>query len=366
MIRLSASDPAAGLIVETAFEPLHRQVITGAPEGGLRALADVLIEVANHEALTRARSGEAATALVSVPGAPLPGLRPGVTVDLSRDGHNHVAWGMVHRDPRLIDAFTIGDNLVYRYLSLGHDLDTARLMTYRVLDQAGLGTKAGAYPGQIGVVEQRIIGLIRDWDKDAEVMVIDDLFSDLDKDEADRLDGWLATWLGEHHGVRVIRLIGEGWRSGRDGDRISVVEHGKVIAQDTLAGLIKSPASAWIAHHLPNVVAGTFANGILHTAHDRQIATGDLDRHGPGVIAIHPRCIRVHRERPEGSAPNVWHGRVTGLEPYGNGVRVSILGLAPLVAEVTAASSRHLDLPIGGAVWASFKASLVEPYPAFG
>jgi molybdate transport system ATP-binding protein len=60
----------------------------------------------------------------------------------------------------------------------------------------------------------------------------------------------------------------------------------------------------------------------------------------------------------------VWPGRAAGIELLGNRVRVRIDGDVPLVAEVTPAALRELNLVEGGEVWLSFKATDVGVYPA--
>jgi molybdate transport system ATP-binding protein len=79
---------------------------------------------------------------------------------------------------------------------------------------------------------------------------------------------------------------------------------------------------------------------------------------------IHPRAVAVHRHRPEGSPRNVWPGRASGIELLGDRVRVRIDGEVPVIAEVTTAALKELDLGEGAEVWLSFKATDVGVYPA--
>ena len=70
----------------------------------------------------------------------------------------------------------------------------------------------------------------------------------------------------------------------------------------------------------------------------------------------------ARRGRPR----NVWPGRIVGLEPHGDGVRVEVAG-APdgstaILAEVTPAAVADLELAPGSAVWAAVKASDIEVY----
>ena len=78
-----------------------------------------------------------------------------------------------------------------------------------------------------------------------------------------------------------------------------------------------------------------------------------------------PREITLFRERPCGSAQNVFHGPIVELvpePPAGERVRV-VLGTRPmLVAEVTREAVAMLALRAGVEVYATFKATGVSRY----
>ena len=78
-----------------------------------------------------------------------------------------------------------------------------------------------------------------------------------------------------------------------------------------------------------------------------------------------PREITLFRERPAGSAQNVFRGPIIELvpePPAGERVRV-VLGTRPtLVAEVTREAVAALELRAGLQVYATFKATGVNRY----
>ena len=85
---------------------------------------------------------------------------------------------------------------------------------------------------------------------------------------------------------------------------------------------------------------------------------------GEVFAVIHPRAVALHRAKPEGSPRNVWRGRASALDFQGDRVRVRVDGEMPIIAEVTPASVRELDLAEGGEVWVSVKATEITVYPA--
>jgi molybdopterin-binding protein len=93
-----------------------------------------------------------------------------------------------------------------------------------------------------------------------------------------------------------------------------------------------------------------------------------LVREGAGdvVAVIHPHDITLTRERPAGSARNVFEGAIEELAPEpptGERVRVSLATRPPLIAEVTREAVETMRLAPGARVYASFKASGVIVLP---
>jgi molybdate transport system ATP-binding protein len=112
-----------------------------------------------------------------------------------------------------------------------------------------------------------------------------------------------------------------------------------------------------------NLLRGSADHGSVKLASGQVVAAAAAES-GDVFIVVHPRAVSIHRAHPEGSPRNVWPGRASSIELMGNRVRVRIDGDVPLVAEVTPAALKDLNLVEGGAVWLSFKATDVGVYPA--
>ena len=78
---------------------------------------------------------------------------------------------------------------------------------------------------------------------------------------------------------------------------------------------------------------------------------------------VRPESVGVHRDRPEGSARNVWPGVVDGVESLGERVRVSVSGAPSVLVDVTPGAVADLHVAVGDAVWLSAKATELEVYP---
>lgn len=309
-------------------------------------------------------------ALLGAPNEPIAamiaamGEADGPNQRITREDGTAATVAVARREPRFVRPLTIADNLMLAFASRGLDELTGTAATHGVLTQLDALALADAYPDQVPLGVQRLIAAERDLGDDhgADLVVIDDLLHGLPDEEQARVMAWVRTLTDRVEGVLVVHTANPVFAMGL-ADRVLMVDQGKIAQHDTVHGIVRKPVNNWAGDKLTNVYRGTFTDGILRLDNGRRMYTHVVHDDGPVLVTVHPRSVLIHREKPEGSALNVWHGRVAGLEPAGNRVRVNMLGLTPLVAEVTVNSCRRLDLPVGGPIWASFKASRVDIHP---
>jgi molybdate transport system ATP-binding protein len=147
-------------------------------------------------------------------------------------------------------------------------------------------------------------------------------------------------------------------------DRLIVMENGRLVQTGTPAEVTERPRSRYVADLVGvNLFRGEAGDGHVRMPGGPVVAAAGAES-GEVFAVIHPRAVSIHRRRPEGSPRNVWPGRASGIELFGDRVRVRIDGEVAVVAEVTPAALKELDLDDGGQVWLSFKATDVGVYPA--
>jgi molybdate transport system ATP-binding protein len=147
-------------------------------------------------------------------------------------------------------------------------------------------------------------------------------------------------------------------------DRLVVLEAGHLVQEGTIAEVTARPRSAWVAAMLGLNLFHGVADGDRIRVPEGMSLTVVGDVRGEAFAVVHPRAVTLHRERPAGSARNVWRGEVDSLDLEGDRVRVRVRGPLPVVAEVTPAAVADLGLAEGGEVWVSVKATEVSVYPA--
>ena len=153
------------------------------------------------------------------------------------------------------------------------------------------------------------------------------------------------------------------------GDRIVVVERGRVSQIGTRDELLRYPRSRYVAElmgtNLFAGVAGAGGEGTVVRTGEGDLAVSDAGNPGDVFVAVDPKQITIHVRAPEGSAQNVLTGPILELAPEppsGDRLRVVLGTRPPLVAEVTREAVAELGLREGLVVYASFKATGTRTY----
>ena len=157
-------------------------------------------------------------------------------------------------------------------------------------------------------------------------------------------------------------------------DRIVILVDGQVVQDGAHADLLAHPRSRFVAEF----TGVNYLEGIL-LAHDEghvgRIQIGGVDifasadgiAPGPVSAALRPWELTLSLAAPEGSARNVFQGRVREVLPLGGRVRVTLAtgpgGDLPLVAEITPEAQTALVCREGQVLFAAFKATAVTVGP---
>jgi molybdate transport system ATP-binding protein len=153
------------------------------------------------------------------------------------------------------------------------------------------------------------------------------------------------------------------------GDRIVVLEGGRVTQTGTRDDLLRHPRSRYVAELLgTNLFAGLVVGGDggavrVRTA-DGEITVADGEP-GDAFFTVDPAQVTLHPRAPEGSAQNIFHGPILELVPEPPGgarIRVALATRPPLLADVTREAVASLGLREGLEVYATFKATGVRAY----
>jgi molybdate transport system ATP-binding protein len=148
------------------------------------------------------------------------------------------------------------------------------------------------------------------------------------------------------------------------GDRVGVVDRGRVVQEGTPTELAASPRSAFVADFTGAVVlTGTARpgpDGLTEVLLDGGGTVTSPDAGAGRVsVSVYPWEIAVEPpgDEPHGSTRNHIAADVVSITTVGNRVRLGLMAAQPLIAEITLASADELDLREGDRISASWKAA---------
>jgi molybdate transport system ATP-binding protein len=232
----------------------------------------------------------------------------------------------------------------------------------RWLDRVGAGTFGHRRPGELSGGQRQRVALARALAGTPRLLLLDEPFSSLDGPARAELRRLVRT-LVDDTATPALLVTHDATEALTLADRLVVLEAGQVTQSGTPAEVAAHPRSRFAAELVGlNLLRGTAAGTLVALDGGGRLRTAD-PADGRVAVVVHPRAIAVHRHRPDGSPRNVLTGDVVDLDVRGDHVRVRVEGAVPLVAEVTPAAVRELDLGAGGTVHLAIKATEVQVHP---
>ncbi|HET7225341.1 MAG TPA: ABC transporter ATP-binding protein [Candidatus Eisenbacteria bacterium] len=355
MLRLELASRRDAFTLEVALEvrddaPL---VLVGESGAGKTTLLELLA------GLLRAERGR-----IELDGETWFDAAAGVFVPPERRGVGYVA-----QDHALFPHLTVADNVAFGLRARGVPARETAARVTGALERTGAAVLARRRPHELSGGQQQRVAIARALAIAPRLLLLDEPLSALDPAARRALRPELRRLLAgaacpavyvTHHPTEALALGGE----------VAVLEGGRITQRGPREELMRHPRSRYVAEFLGvNFLRGASAGGdpaaprIVgpHGAF-ALVEAGEADC----TAVVDPRDITLTRERPDGSARNVFEGAVEELAPEppdGALVRVSLATRPPLIAEVTREAVAALALAHGARVYASFKAAGVVVMP---
>jgi molybdopterin-binding protein len=238
-----------------------------------------------------------------------------------------------------------------------------------LLDRFGLGALGDARPGTLSGGERQRVALARALARRPAALLLDEPLAALDARTGAAASRELVGVIRDA-GVPVLLVTHDFTEAALLGDRVAVMDGGRVLQEGTASGVAAAPASAFVAD---------FSGAVVLTGEARSVEDGivlvTLDGGGelnalegePGAVAVsvYPWEITLARpgEAPRDSARNHLEVEVLSVTTVGARVRVGLAAPQPLTAELSEASARELGLARGVRAVASFKAAATRVLP---
>ena len=267
--------------------------------------------------------------------------------------------GYVFQDYALFGHMPAWRNVAYAGVS--------RAEAVALLERFGLGARADARPAELSGGERQRVAVARALARDPEVLLLDEPLSALDPRTRAASARELAAVLRDS-GVPALLVTHDFHEAAQLGDRVGVLDAGRIVQIGDAAELSARPASAFVADFTGAVVlagvASPGADGVTTVALDGGGTVVSTDAAvGPVAASVYPWEIVLSRDAVSGSAQNHLEVEVESVTLFGGRARVALSAGQPLVAEVTAAAVRELGLAPGARVTATWKAAATRLTP---
>ena len=259
----------------------------------------------------------------------------------------------------LFPHLDVAANVSYPLRSDGRSKKRARADVGDLLDRLGITDLASERIDDLSGGQLARVALARSLAADPSILLLDEPAAALDKAATAELRHYLidascGLIVVTHDPVEAMLL----------GSRVVVVDEGRIAQVGDPGEIAAAPLNSWTARLMGrNLVSGVADESTVDLVGGGTIILAER-HHGPVHVSFPANAVVLHHEAPEGSARNVWHVRVTGLDDAGDRVRVRFTGDIDATALVTPAACIELGLGIGALCWASVKATELSVIPA--
>jgi molybdate transport system ATP-binding protein len=287
-----------------------------------------------------------------------------------RPAHDR-AVGVVTQDYALFPHLSAAENVAFGLRAQRIGASERRQRMAAALERLGIAALAARRPHELSGGQQQRVAIARAIVLEPRLLLLDEPLSALDASSRRAVRAELRKLLAELPCMTVY-VTHSPAEALAFGERITVLEGGRVSQTGSREALMRSPRSRYVAEFLGvNLFRGSFAAASRAGAARIALPQGELvlSEHaaeGDDAIVVRPREIALALERPVGTARNVFEGAIEELlpePPDGELVRVSLATRPPLIAEVTRQAVEALGLVPGRRVFASFKAAGVQVVP---
>jgi molybdate transport system ATP-binding protein len=274
--------------------------------------------------------------------------------------------GFVFQDYALFPHLTVMQNVLYGAAG-------RRAEALRWLELLGVADLAGGRPRQLSGGQQQRVALARAAATDTDLLLLDEPFGSLDAATRRSVRGELRRFLREA-GRTAVLVSHDPLDALTLGDRIAVLEEGRVTQQGTRTEVLHRPRTPFLAALTGhNVLEGTL--GAVESGGDlREVRCGPVTFHaagapdlpaGPVFLSFRPEDVTLLPHDPgigELTARNRLRARITEVLELTDRLRVYLDAGVPLMADVVRSAASELHLHDGSEVVAAVKATAIEVY----
>jgi molybdate transport system ATP-binding protein len=269
---------------------------------------------------------------------------------------------LMFQDYLLFPHMTALENVAFGLRCRGIDKKVAREKAAQTLARLDLEAVTEARPGSMSGGQQQRVAMARALVTDPRLLLLDEPLAALDVSIKTNVRRLLREVLRKSSAANIL-VTHDLLDAVALGDRMVVIENGRIVQTGTPAEVTARPRSPYVADLTGvNLLRGTAHGTLLELDGGGRISCA-VPATGPVLAVVAPATVSVARHRPEREEENTWPGQISAVDLMGDRVRVRIDGTPAITAEVHPAAVDELKLDDGGQIWASVDPSAISVYP---
>jgi ABC-type sulfate/molybdate transport systems ATPase subunit len=275
--------------------------------------------------------------------------------------------GYVFQDYALFPHLSAWQNVAYALTRLPRGERRPRAL--ELLERFGLGDRADARPRTLSGGERQRVALARALAVEPTALLLDEPLSALDARTRAAAGRELAAVL-HAAGVPALLVTHDFQEAALLGDRVGVMDGGRIVQLGTAGELAAQPASPFVADFTGAVVltgtAAPAADGLTRVTLD---GGGEVSSpepaSGPVAVTVYPWEIALAPlgTIDPGSARNHLDVQIVSVTAVGTRVRVGLAAPQPLAAELTGPAVETMQIEPGQRAVATWKATATRLLP---
>lgn len=267
--------------------------------------------------------------------------------------------GWVPQDGALFPHLDALDNVAFGMRGRGRRVEA---MSWLV--SLDVGHLADRRPRELSGGQAQKIALARALARRPRVLLLDEPLASLDATASIDVRRTLRRHLADFDGVTLL-VTHDPVDAMSLADRVVALDGGRVVQEGAPGEVGRAPRTAWLGDLMGvNALPGRAVGRRVRLADGGELTVADdVGRSADVLAVVSPSAVTVHRDRPQGSARNVWPVTVAEVTAYGGRVRVRFDGTPPISAELTTQSVTELGLAPATSAWVSVKATEVTVVP---
>ncbi|MBE0638286.1 MAG: ABC transporter ATP-binding protein [Bacteroidales bacterium] len=275
--------------------------------------------------------------------------------------------GLVYQDLSLFPHLTVEQNIAFPLKCKKLKKHEISAEVAELAETTGVAHLLKRFPGTLSGGEAQRVALARTLASEPEILLLDEPLANLDITIRSGLSKLLR--MINRGGKTVIHVTHDFTEAATLGNKVAVIENGKLAQSGDTREVFLHPASAFVARFggMKNLFhCRVFSNNSdpgLKTAkigHNCQVYfTNDTDL-TDGYISIPAEDIILSDSAFQTSAINQFQGVITETWMSGAGMEVVIDSGAEFVVTVSRTSFEKMQLEPGKKIWLTFKASAVK------